>query len=198
MLPFYPYYYDTVDVIRKKLFIKGDQEFWVTKNERHLAVARKSQHSSQLALENRAGEIDSVVIGADKSQLFPLRGFPHCSTRYNFVTSSPFAAASTSTIVLSLLWQTQKKGNHSISPMWWSEVNMREARAPLVIIIINFATMFTQWNIRISSFEGNSSASPRSIQFSRVAQRLSPNLHMTTIWQRLEKSLLLPLLACKT
>lgn len=55
---------------------------------------------------------------------------------------------------------------------------MRDAAA-LVIIIINFATMFTQWN-------PSQGGTPRSIQFSRVAHRFSPNLHMTTIWQRLE------------
>ena len=74
---------------------------------------------------------------------------------------------------------TGTKGNHSISPMWWSEVNMRDAGAALVIIIINFATVFTQWN-------PSQRGTPRSIQFSRVAHRFSPNLHMTTIWQRLE------------
>ena len=55
---------------------------------------------------------------------------------------------------------------------------MRDAAA-LVIIIINFATMFIQWN-------PSQGGTPRSIQFSRVAHRFSPNLHMTTIWQRLE------------
>ena len=141
----------------------------------------------QLAIENGRTlkrEIDlPVIVYRQTKANFSTEGIPsaalHCSTRYNFVTrAAPSSSSRSSTIVLSLLWQGRRETIQFLQcgdRKWIWEM--------LEQLLSSSSSTLPQCSLSGIHLRGGT---PRSIQFSRVAHRFSPNLHMTTIWQRLE------------